>query len=309
MIENRLLQRLEQKKVQLDKLRPIPQGQIQRLREQIEIEWIYNSNAIEGSTLTLRETQLILEQGLTVGGKSLREHFEVINHREAIKYVDGLVKKKTDLTGYQVRQIHQLVLKEVDDENVGKYRSTEVRIAGATHVPVEAWKISQEMQAWEAWVKGAATNHHIIEVAAMAHHRFVAIHPFVDGNGRTARLVMNVLLMQVGYPPTVIMKTNRRQYYRVLGQADNGNSKPLVNFVGRAVERSLTLYLEAVVPKDRPGKDDQWIPLREAIKGTTYSQEYLSLLARKGRLEAVKRGRVWYTTREAVKRYIESLEE
>ena len=120
----------------------------------------------------------------------------------------------------------------------------------------------------------------------------------------TARLVMNLLLMREGYPPTIIMRVNRRQYYNVLARADAGEETPLVNFVGRAVERSLTLYLEACTPSTEPPTAmDEWIPLREAAEGTPYSQEYLSLLARKGRLEAIKRGRNWYTTRAAIDYY------
>jgi len=150
---------------------------------------------------------------------------------------------------------------------------------------------------------------HPVAVAALAHHRLAAIHPFVDGNGRTARLVMNLILMQDGYPPTVIERIHRQTYYRALAQADAGNPAPIVNFVGRAVERSLTLYLEACTPQPTPpAADEMWIPLRQAAEGTPYSQEYLSLLARKGRLEAIKRGRIWYTTRQAVEAYRRSVE-
>jgi hypothetical protein len=141
-----------------------------------------------------------------------------------------------------------------------------------------------------------------------AHHRLVAIHPFVDGNGRTARLVMNLLLMRRGYPPTVILRTNRRQYYSVLAQADSGKTEALVNFVGRAVENSLNLYLEACTPRVKsPEPENEWIPLRDACVGTPYSQEYLSLLARLGRIEATKKGRNWYTTRRAIEAYQDSL--
>jgi len=143
---------------------------------------------------------------------------------------------------------------------------------------------------------------------SLAHHRLAAVHPFIDGNGRAARLVMNLLLMRDGYPPTIIMRANRGQYYRVLAQADEGNTSPLLNLVGRAVERSLTLYLAACTPQMEPAApEDEWIPLREAAEDTPYSQEYLSLLARKGRLEAIKRGRVWHTTRRAVDAYRRSV--
>lgn len=309
MLEPRLLERLQQKKTQLDALRPLPKAAVRRLNEQLTIEWIYNSNAIEGSTLTLRETQLILETGLTIGGKSLREHLEVINHQEAIKYVETLTAQHTPVSSLNVRQIHQLVLARIDDDSAGQYRSLPARIAGSTHRPPEAWEVQHQMTNWETWLNDQAVSLHPIERAALAHHRLVVIHPFLDGNGRTARLIMNLMLMREGYPPTIIMRVNRRQYYNVLAQADAGRETPLVNFVGRSVERSLTLYLEACIPSTEPSRpEDMWIPLREAAEGTSYSQEYLSLLARKGRLEAVKRGRIWYTTRQAVEVYQQSLQ-
>jgi hypothetical protein len=165
------------------------------------------------------------------------------------------------------------------------------------------------MTEWGEWLFAEEQHNHPVELAALAHHRLVAIHPFFDGNGRTARLVMNLILMRAGYPPTVIQRINRRQYYRVLDQADFGKPAALVNFVGRAVERSLNLYLEACTPvTTSPTPEEEWIPLREAVEGTPYSQEYLSLLARTGRIEAVKRGRVWFTTRNAIEGYRKSVE-
>lgn len=308
MLEPRLLTRLTQKKTQLDALRPLPTAAVNRLNEQLTLEWIYNSNAIEGNTLTLRETQLILETGLTIGGKSLREHLEVVNHQQAIEYVETLVTAAEPITPFHVRQIHRLVLTRIDDDNAGQYRTLPVRIAGSAHQPPDAWTVSQLMDDWGDWLNGPAQALHPIERAALTHHRLVAIHPFLDGNGRTARLVMNLLLLREGYPPTVILRVNRRQYYRVLAQADAGREIPLVNFIGRAVERSLTLYLEACTPVSAPpALAMEWIPLREAAQETPYSQEYLSLLARTGRLEAIKRGRNWYTTRQAIAAYQASL--
>ena len=310
MLEARLLARIEEKKTRLDALRPLPLAAVARLNEQLTVEWIYNSNAIEGNTLTLQETRLILETGLTVGGKSLREHFEVTNHREAIRYVEGLVDGTEPVSAFQVRQIHRLVMAGIDDEGAGSYRILPVRIAGSAHTPPEAWQVGQLMEGWQTWLMGEAGSLHPVERAAQAHHRLVAIHPFLDGNGRTARLVMNLLLMREGFPPTIILRANRRQYYRVLARADGGNLAPLVNFVGRAVERSLTLYLEACTPQTRPTPpEDEWIPLAQAAQGTLYSQAYLSLLARRGRLEAIKRGRNWHTTRRAVEAYRRSVEE
>jgi Fic family protein len=309
MLEPRLLTRIENKKARLDGLRPLPSAAVSRLRDQILVEWIYNSNAIEGSTITLQETRLILETGMTIGGKSLREHFEVINHRDAIDYVEDLVASTEPITPFHVRQIHRLILSRIDDENAGQYRETQVRIAGTSFTPPEAWLVPNLMTEWEEWLAAEEKLSQPIAFAAQAHHRLVAIHPFIDGNGRTARLVMNLILMRAGYPPTVIQRINRRQYYRVLDQADAGKTVPLVNFVGRAVERSLNLYLEAcTLITNAPAPEEEWIPLRKAAEGTPYSQEYLSLLARTGKIEAVKRGRVWYTTRKEMEDYRKSVE-
>lgn len=307
MISTRLLNRIEEKKNRLDALRPLPVSALVKLKEQIMVEWIYNSNAIEGSTLNLQETRLILEAGITIGGKSLREHFEVINHKDAILYVENLVSSEELVTPFHVRQIHKLVLANIDSELAGKYRETQVRIIGASITPPESWQIPGLMAAWGDWL-AADNGYHPIELAALAHHRLAAIHPFVDGNGRTARLVMNLILMRAGYPPTVIERINRQQYYQVLQLADQGKPVGLVNFVSRAVERSLQLYLDACLPVVTPSApEEQWVPLRQAMEGTPYSQEYLSLLARTGKIEAVKRGKVWFTTRRAIEAYIRSV--
>jgi Fic family protein len=310
MIERRLLARISDKKARLDAMRPLPAAALLRLRKQIDVEMTYHSNAIEGNTLTLQETRLILETGITIGGKSLREHFEVINHQEALTYVEDLASSTEAITPFHVRQIHKLVLTRIDDENAGQYRTLPVRIAGASYQPPDVWEVPLQMAEWGDWLQGPALALHPIERAALTHHRLAAIHPFIDGNGRTARLVMNLLLLRDGYPPTIILRTNRQQYYRVLAQADRGHSASFVNFVGRAVERSLAVYLEACTPTTVPPEPDSaWISLGEAALGTPYSQEYLSLLARLGRLEAMKRGRNWVTTRRAVHAYRRSIGE
>ncbi|WP_420641405.1 Fic family protein [Candidatus Leptofilum sp.] len=307
-MDPRLQKRILQKKQELDELRPLPQAALRRLDEQLTIEWIYNSNAIEGSTLTLRETQLILEQGITIGGKTLREHFEVVNHQEAIELVKSLVAQKEPISAFHVRQIHALVLAKIDDDNAGQYRTIQVRIVGAAHEPPPGWEIPALMTDWADWLGKQENVLDTVELAALAHHKLVAIHPFIDGNGRTARLIMNLILMRAGYPPAIIARINRQQYYRVLAQADRGKPEPLVNFVARAVERSLTLYLEASTPQTTPlPPEDEWIPLREAAELVSYSQEYLSLLARTGKLEAIKYGRIWHTTPRALQLYMASV--
>jgi Fic family protein len=308
MLQARLEARLEAQKRALDKLRPLPSTAVARLREQLTIEWVYHSNAIEGNTLSLRETQLILQEGITIGGKSLREHFEVVNHRQAITLVEALAEQSEPITPFQVRQLHALVLSKIDEENAGQYRSLPVRIVGTTHEPPPAWAVPSAMESWAEWLASASNTLAPIPLAALAHHKFVAIHPFIDGNGRTGRLLLNLILLRAGYPPTIITHTSRRQYYRVLAQADKGNPVPLVNFVGQAVGQSLALYLEACTPQTAPpAVANIPIPLTEAVKLTPYTIAYLRHLARTGALEAYKKQGHWYTTPQAVQTYLNSV--
>ena len=204
-------------KKELDTKRPIPKETLKSLKESINLEWIYNSNGIEGNTLTLRETQVVLE-GITVGGKTLTEHLEAINHEKAILYLDDLLKDKQPITEWNIKNIHQLILKEIDNENAGSYRKENVTIKGATHIPPDFIKIPELMEKlilnYETWNK-----YHPIIQAALLHGELVKIHPFIDGNGRTSRLIMNLDLMNHGYDPVIIKKENRLEYYEVLDKA------------------------------------------------------------------------------------------
>ncbi len=257
MIEKRLLTRLHAEKARLDALRPLPAAAVRRLEEQIIIAWTYNSNAIEGSTLTLRETQLILEQGVTIGGKSLREHFEAVNHRDAILLVQALAGRAEAITPAVVRQLHALVMARIDDENAGQYRQLPVRMVGSTHEPMPAWDVAARITDWADWLaEQEAAGSEAVARAAVAHHRLVSIHPFLDGNGRTARLVMNLILLREAYPPAIIARAERARYYRALARADGGDGRSLANLVGRAVERSLTLYLAALTPPAGPAANE-----------------------------------------------------
>lgn len=204
-------------KKRLDSKRPIPKETLKSLKESINLEWIYNSNGIEGNTLTLRETQVVLE-GITVGGKTLTEHLEAINHEKAILYLEDLVKDKQPITEWNIKNIHQLILKEIDNENAGRYRKENVTIKGATHIPPDFLKVPELMEKlilnYETWNK-----YHPIIQASLLHGELVKIHPFIDGNGRTSRLIMNLDLMNHGYNPVIIKKENKLEYYEVLDKA------------------------------------------------------------------------------------------
>ncbi|MFH0973558.1 MAG: Fic family protein [Candidatus Micrarchaeota archaeon] len=304
MIPEALAQRILEKRKRLDALRPIPKASLEKLRERFELEWTYNSNAIEGNTLSMRETMLVLREGLTIGGKSVREHLEVTNHKAAIDFVYGLLKKKA-VTERDVLEIHALILDRIDPTGAGFYRHERVRITGSDFSPPSSEKVPALMTEFAASFKTEPKDLLAsIEFSAFAHFKLVDIHPFIDGNGRAARLLMNLFLMRHGFPPAVILKNDRPRYYASLDAAHKGDLQPFVELVARSVERSLDLYLEVL---EIPSKKTDLISLAEAAKLTPYSQEYLSLLARKGRLHALKRRKNWVTTRKEVEDYLASV--
>ena len=226
----------------LNSKRPFSKETLKSLRNSINIEWTYNSNGIEGNTLTLRETQIVLE-GITVGGKTLREHLEAINHEKAIEYIEDLVKEKNPVTEWNIKNIHQLVLKEIDDKNAGKYRSENVAIMGATHTPPDHLIVPELMEKlilnYQKWNK-----YHPIIKAAIIHGELVKIHPFIDGNGRTSRLVMNLSLMNSGYLPVIIKKENRLEYYNALDKAHTtGDYTDFVKLVTNLEIEMINKYL------------------------------------------------------------------
>jgi Fic family protein len=295
-------QRILDKKKQLDAVRPLPKTAVQKLKHEFELEWTYNSNAIEGNTLSLQETRLIIEEGITIGNKSMREHFEAINHKKAIDYVETLSKEKTKMRERDILQIHNLIMTNLNVRERGQYRISNVYIAKANFIPVDSMQIPAEMLDFYDYINKNPEKLNPVELSAMAHFKLVHIHPFVDGNGRVARLVMNLMLMKHGFPIVVVLKSDRKMYYQRLRIADKGNVKPFVEFISKAVERSLGIYLRAL-----KSGIDKYISLQEATKYCDYSQEYLSLLARKGKIDAIKLKRNWVTTKQAVLDYVKSV--
>ncbi len=304
LINRELYNRIIDKKKQLGKLRPFPKSALTKLKERIVLEWTYNSDAIEGSSLTLKETKLVLEDGLTIKGKPLKEHLEAINHKEAIEFVEALVSKKSRIDILAIRQIHSIILTKIDDQEAGKYRDVAVTISGSSYKPPEAISVPHLMADFNKWLKSKKSKPNIIEYAALAHFKLVGIHPFVDGNGRTARLLTNLILMKYGFPPAVVLKIDRKKYYDCLEKAHKGNLKDFANFMARSLERSLTIWLEALKPEISKKTDEKYLPISKVYKDTPYSQEYLSLLARRGKIEAVKFGRNWYITKDVARKYL-----
>jgi len=237
---------LDQLKAKLDAHRPLDAGLVARLRENLVLDWTYNSNAIEGNTLTLQETRVVLE-GVTIGGKNIREHLEAINHRDAIVYVESWVQKEEPFTEHAIRNLHHLVLKGIDEANAGRYRTVNVKIGGAKHVPPECLNVPSLMAEFVEWHNALAMTMHAIERAARVHVDFVGIHPFVDGNGRTSRLLMNLELMKAGFPPVVIPVERRLEYYQTLDCAHTTHDyQPFIRFVCECVKASFEPYLFAL---------------------------------------------------------------
>ncbi len=237
--------RLDEKKKRLDAHRPLPAAIVAKLEEYFRVDWTYNSNAIEGSSVTLAETRAILLDGVTVNGKPLREHLEVINHSHAIDFVQGIADKIDPITETTIREIHSLILRTIDDENAGSYRRVNVRTAGSSYVPPDVSQVGALMYDFGKWLTSEEKRLHPVEFAALAHFKLVDIHPFIDGNGRTARLLMNLILMRAGFPPAIVKTDDRQSYYKVLDAAHAGDTSEFVEMIANAVEQSLDIYLDA----------------------------------------------------------------
>jgi Fic family protein len=298
---SKTLERIDLKKQKLDANRPIPAIVLASIKDSLHLEWIHNSNGIEGNTLTLQETRLVIEEGITIKGRSLREHFEALNHNEAIEYVEKLVSKDYILSEGDILSINGLVLQSIEKDFAGRFRTGGVRISGANFIPPNALKIYDLVQELITWTNNEFSNLHPLISATIFHHRFVWIHPFFDGNGRSVRLLFNLLLMKFGYPPAIILKTDRKKYYEALNKANNGDYKKLLLLTIQAMERSLDIYLSNL-----NNYADDYQPISSIINepSVPYGQEYISLLARQGKIDAYKEGKTWYTTEAAVKGYI-----
>lgn len=289
--------------IKLDKLnssRPLPSSALRKIKESISVEWTYNSNSIEGNTLSLRETQLVLQEGVTIKGKSLREHFEAKNHEKAIEYLYKIVNHNYTLRSVDILYLHGLVMQSVEEDFAGRLRNGGVRISGTNFTPPNANKVSGLIDELVDFVNKNPQKLNVIELATIFHHKFVWIHPFFDGNGRTVRLAMNLLLMRNGFPPAIILKNDRKKYYEALNQANKGNYHQLILLMCQAIERTLNIYLSLL-----PDNDTEYRPISEIVSDVAvpYGQEYVSLLARQGKIDAHKEGRNWFTSKKAITDY------
>lgn len=235
-----LFSRIDALKVELDKRRPLTQGELQRLRDEFLVEYTYNSNAIEGNTLTLKETAMVLE-GITIDQKPLKDHLEAVGHRDAFCYIEQLIRDKVPFSERIIKEIHSLVLMD-RPEDKGVYRRIPVRIMGAYHEPPQPYLVAPQMEQLVA--EFANTKLHPIEAAALFHLKFEGIHPFIDGNGRTGRLILNFTLMQHGYPPINVKFADRKRYYEAFDSYyRDGDAGAMVALVAASVIEQLNIYL------------------------------------------------------------------
>lgn len=297
-LDPRLAGRLVRKKVQLDRARPLPTDIVHRLNDDLRVFLTYHSNAIEGNTLTLRETQMVIDYGLTIHGHPLREYLEAANHAEAYNYVVALVDKHEAITRETILALHGLTMDKIL-EMAGQFRTVPVSIRGANMTPPPAYQVEGPMRQWVAWLEGEGLEYEPVLRAAIAHHGFEAVHPFIDGNGRVGRLLLNLMLMREGYPPALLLRDWRIRYIQALDTANTGNYSPLANLIGQAVEGGLDLYLQACASLP----DEQYQLLSALAELSGYSVDYLGWLVRQGRIDAIKRGRRWYSTPEAIQKY------
>ncbi|MFN4972515.1 MAG: Fic family protein [Bacteroidota bacterium] len=198
-----------------------------RIAQALELEYTFESNRIEGNTLTLKETDLVINEGLTISGKSMREHLEAINHKEAIDYVKYLIDKQSEINEREVLAIHNLILRGIDQSNAGRYRHVQVMIKGSSHTPPAPYLVPKQMEELFIWYETNKRSLHPVLLAAEMHERLVTIHPFVDGNGRTSRLVMNLILLKHGYVIANIKgdSKSRMAYYNALEKVQTGGGK------------------------------------------------------------------------------------
>ena len=240
-----LLTRIDRKKAELAGRRPLTQGELERLNEEFSVEYTYNSNAIEGSTLTLRETYLVL-RGLTIDRKPLKDHLEAVGHKEAFDYVRELAGENVPLTENVIKQIHSLVLADKREDR-GGYRRVPVRIMGAEHELVQPYLIQPMME--QLLLEYSAGTEHIVTKLARFHIQFERIHPFIDGNGRTGRLLVNLELMKAGYPPIDIKFTDKLRYYNAFDAYHvNSDASAMEELFAEYISARLDTYLKILAP-------------------------------------------------------------
>ena len=236
---------LEAKLKKLNGLRPLPKNTLGSLAKKFEVEMTYNSNAIEGNRLSLKETYLVLEKGITIGGKSMREHLEATNHREALRLLGKIADRKAKITEADILALHAAILDRIDQQNAGFYRREQVFITQSKHRPPKWQGVPKLMEKVVAELNSKRGGAATVESAVRIHHLVAWIHPFIDGNGRMARLLSNLRLMRAGFPPIILRRKVRKSYYDALESADEGDFRPLSAMVAKEVNAALDLWIGA----------------------------------------------------------------
>ncbi|MDR1342424.1 MAG: Fic family protein [Prevotellaceae bacterium] len=245
-----MLQQVDTLQIRLQQVRPLGNEALSKIKSALEMEYTFESNRIEGNTLTLQETALVVSEGVTIGGKSMREHLEAINHAQAIEFIKEIASADVDITERTVKEIHALILHGINREQAGRYRSVPVMIVGSRHMPPQPYLIAPQMEQFIRDYSSLQSNGaHPVLVAAFLHDELVKIHPFIDGNGRTSRLLMNLYLLSKGYPIATLKGDSeaKQAYYTALEQSHvDSDRKPFNLLVANAVKQSLEKYLQII---------------------------------------------------------------
>lgn len=299
----RLERRIAERRKRLDEQRPLAPTVVRAVRDDLRVLLTYHSNALEGNTLDESETQMVIEHGITIGGHTVKEHLEAINHAEAIAELDALAERGATIGHAEVLRLHALVAEKILP-SAGQYRDGPVSIRGSRHNPPRWQHVPELMDTWLAWQERDGRDYSPIVRAALAHEAFLNIHPFYDANGRVARLLLNLQLMRDGYPTVLVQRSARATYIRALEAAHFGDYQALIAVVGQAVDAGLSLWLDAC---ERAPADYKQ-PAREVAAATGMDPAYLGWLLRNQRLEGTKVGGRWYTSEAAVHRYRDEVE-
>ena len=241
-----ILDEIDALKAALNKFRELDSF---RIAQALELEYTFESNRIEGNTLTLRETDLVINEGLTISGKSMREHLEAINHVEAVAYIKQLIERNFSFNERELLSVHNLILRGIIPEDAGRYRKVQVMIKGSSHMPPQPFLVPKQMEDYFLWMEENKNKLHPVILAAEMHERLVTIHPFIDGNGRTSRLIMNLILLQNGYVIANIKGDyeTRMQYYQSLETAQtSGNKEDFILLIAQIEKECMQRYLDII---------------------------------------------------------------
>ena len=261
------LKEIDKLKSWFDSFRPLDPSVVQEMKKFYDVKFTYNSNAIEGNTLTQSETEMVLEKGITIGGKTLKEHLEVIGHKEAIDYIEELVQQESVIGEREIKDIHSVIMQKIDKKEAGRYRNLDVRSAGTGHVYPPHYKVQDLMDDFIDWFQSdEAKMLHPIEFATLAHYKLASIHPFKDGNGRTSRLLMNFILFQKGYPVAVISNEARKNYIEslIFAQENKDDTSQFLEIVIDAEKESLIDYLQ--IASTAPNSQGKGLPFYQEMQ-------------------------------------------